>query len=273
MFYKIARFLDNFFEEIKYMVTLVVFFCIAMAVLFFIYWLVFSARLTMPYWLELFVWNVIDFWAQGIKGTPLYREIVPILPVLVCGIFVVITYFLNCFIVFLESNHKLLNQKVEDYKQNIAKKINEELHHDFINELKKNSHMLLKIKISATMHSSYLTAMTDVQVDTDKLEDKLIYSSYDNSLPLQKDNEYLIFSEKRCYDEDYQKTLECNEYSMGLRNVGPTAFILNKTQQDFINISDGIHYGDLKDKYYTCFSQKALDNVNKVSAEIICQYT
>lgn len=173
MFYKIARFIDNFFEEIKYMVTLVVFFCIAMAVLFFIYWLVFSARLTMPYWLELFVWNVIDFWAQGIKGTPLYREIVPILPVLVCGIFVVITYFLNCFIVFLESNHKLLNQKVEDYKQNIAKKINEELHHDFINELKKNSHMLLKIKISATMHSSYLTAMTDVQVDTDKLEDKL----------------------------------------------------------------------------------------------------
>lgn len=107
----------------------------------------------------------------------------------------------------------------------------------------------------------------------DKLEDKLIYSSYDNSLPLQKDNEYLIFSEKRCYDEDYQKTLECNEYSMGLRNVGPTAFILNKTQQDFINISDGVHYGDLKDKYYTCFSQKALDNVNKVSAEIICQYT
>lgn len=107
----------------------------------------------------------------------------------------------------------------------------------------------------------------------DKLEDKLIYNSVDNSLPLQNDNEYLVFSEMRCYDEDYQKTLECNEYSMGLRNVGPTAFILNKTQQEYINISDDIYYKDLKDKYYTCFSQKALDNVNKVSAEIISHYT
>ena len=173
MFYKIAKYLDNFFEEIKYMITLIVFFNIAMAVLFFIYWLVFSARLTMPYWLELFIWNVIDFFAQSIKGTPLYKEIIPVLPVLVSGVFVVVTYFLNCFVVFLENNHERLNKKVEDYKHKIAKKINEELHHDFINELKKNSHMLLKIKIVATMHSSYLTAMTDAQIDTAMLQDKI----------------------------------------------------------------------------------------------------
>ena len=173
MFYKIAKCLDNFFEEIKYMTTLIVFFCISMAVLFFIYWLVFSARLTMPYWLELFIWNIIDFWAQGIKGTPLYQEIIPILPVLVSGIFVVITYFLNCFIVFLEANHEHLNKKVDDYKHELAKKINEELHHDFISELKKNTHMILKIKIAATMNSSYLTALNDVQIDTAKLQEKL----------------------------------------------------------------------------------------------------
>ena len=95
------------------------------------------------------------------------------LPVLVSGVFVVITYFLNCFVVFLENNHERLNKKVEDYKHKIAKKINEELHHDFINELKKNSHMLLKIKIVATMHSSYLTAMTDAQIDTAMLQDKI----------------------------------------------------------------------------------------------------
>ena len=173
MLVKVAKFLDKFFEEIKYMITLVVFFNIAMAVLFFIYWLVFCARLTVPYWLELFIWNVIDFWAQGIKHTPLYNEITTILPVLVSGIFVVITYILNCFIVFLEGNHERLNKKVDDYKRKIEKKINEELHHDFIKELKKNNYMLLKIKIAATLHTSYLTAMTDVQIDTAKLQEKL----------------------------------------------------------------------------------------------------
>ena len=173
MLYKLIKYIDNFFEEIKYSITLVVFFNIAMAVLFFIYWLVFSARLTMPYWLELFIWNIIDFWAQGIKGTLLYQEIIPILPVLVSGIFVVITYFLNCFIVFLESNHEKLNEKVEDYKHDLAKKINDELHRDFIKEIKKNTHLMLKIKIAATMHSSYLTSLTDVQLDTAKLEEKL----------------------------------------------------------------------------------------------------
>ena len=173
MLVKVAKFLDKFFEEIKYMITIVVFFNIAMAVLFFIYWLVFCARLTVPYWLELFIWNVIDFWAQGIKHTPLYNEITTILPVLVSGIFVVITYILNCFIVFLEGNHERLNKKVDDYKRKIEKKINEELHHDFIKELKKNNYMLLKIKIAATLHTSYLTAMTDVQIDTAKLEEKI----------------------------------------------------------------------------------------------------
>ena len=163
MFNKFARFIDKFFEEIKYMITLIVFFNISMAVLLFIYWLVFSAKLTLPYWLELFVWNMIDFWAQGIKDTPMYQEITPILPVLISGVFVILTYFLNCLIVFLESNHEKFNKKVDDYKQHLAKKINEELHHDFINELKKNNYMLLKIKIVAIRHTSYLSEYTDEQ--------------------------------------------------------------------------------------------------------------
>lgn len=173
MFNKFARFIDKFFEEIKYMITLIVFFNISMAVLLFIYWLVFSAKLTLPYWLELFVWNMIDFWAQGIKDTPMYQEITPILPVLISGVFVILTYFLNCLIVFLESNHEKFNKKVDDYKQHLAKKINEELHHDFINELKKNNYMLLKIKIVAIRHTSYLSEYTDEKIDTAKLEEKL----------------------------------------------------------------------------------------------------
>ncbi len=170
---KIAKFVDNFFDEIKYTVSLITFFNIAMAILFFIYWLVFSARLTMPEWLELYIWNIINFFAFAIKDTPLYDEIIQILPVLVSGIFVVITYFFNCFVVFLESNHEKFNKKVENYNRDVTKKVNEELQRDFIAELKKNNYMLVKIKIAAIMHSSYLTAMTDVEVDTAKLEEKL----------------------------------------------------------------------------------------------------
>lgn len=181
MFNKFAKFVDNFFEEIRYMITLIVFFNISMSLLFFIYWLIFSAKLSVPYWLELFIWNMIDFFAQGIKGTPLYTEITPILPVLVSGVFVVITYFLNCFIVFLETNHEMFNKKVDDYKHQIAKKINDELHNDFLKELKKNSYMLLKIKIIATKHTSYLSEYTDENINTSRLEEKL-HSEILNSL-------------------------------------------------------------------------------------------
>lgn len=106
----------------------------------------------------------------------------------------------------------------------------------------------------------------------DKYENELIFRSMDNSMPLKINKEYLIFAEKRDYYEKYQDTLECNEYSLGLKSSAPTAFILNETQTDYININSDLTYADLEDKYYTCFSQEALDNINKVSKEIINEY-
>ena len=60
--------IDKFFDKIKYLLSLIIFVLIAMATLFFIYWLLFSAKIAMPEWFNRFAWSNIDFWAQVIKG-------------------------------------------------------------------------------------------------------------------------------------------------------------------------------------------------------------
>lgn len=170
MFTKFYRVIDKFFEQLKYITSLVIFVLISLSVLLFIYWLVFSAKVVMPDWFNIFVWAIIDFWAKGIKGTPLYNDIIPVLPVLASGIFVIITYFANCFMVFLDNNHQRFDASVENYKQNLAKNINDELHREFINNLKKTNYMLIKLKIIATRQTSYLTALTDEDINTDEIE-------------------------------------------------------------------------------------------------------
>lgn len=170
MFTKFYRLIDKFFEQLKYLTSLVIFVLISLSVLLFIYWLVFSAKIVMPDWFNIFIWSIIDFCAAGIKGTQLYNNIIPILPVLASGVFVIITYFANCFMAFLDNNHERFDAHVENYKQNLAKNINDELHKEFVNNLKKTNYMLIKLKIIATRQTSYLTALTDEDINTDEIE-------------------------------------------------------------------------------------------------------
>lgn len=165
--------IDKFFDKIKYLLSLIIFVLIAMATLFFIYWLLFSAKIAMPEWFNRFAWSNIDFWAQVIKGTPLYKELIPVLPVLVSGVYIILTYFANCLMTFLENNHKRFGQCVEQYKSNLARTINEELHNDFINELKRTTFMMFKIKVAVTKQESYLNALTLDNVDPIQLEDTI----------------------------------------------------------------------------------------------------
>lgn len=165
--------IDKFFDKIKYLLSLIIFVLIAMATLFFIYWLLFSAKIAMPEWFNRFAWSNIDFGAQVIKGTPLYKELIPVLPVLVSGVYIILTYFANCLMTFLENNHKRFGQCVEQYKSNLARTINEELHNDFINELKRTTFMMFKIKVAVTKQESYLNALTLDNVDPIQLEDTI----------------------------------------------------------------------------------------------------
>ena len=103
-------------------------------------------------------------------------------------------------------------------------------------------------------------------------ETELAFNSPDFSMPLKIGREYLIFAEKRDYYIDYQKTLSGNEYSLGLMGMCPTAFVIDDTQEDYADISNDKVYSDIEDLYYLCFSQKALDNINKASNELISYY-
>lgn len=93
----------------------------------------------------------------------------------------------------------------------------------------------------------------------------------DDMLPMKDGMEYLVFAASKDYCAEYQQTLDKNEYSIGLNYV-PTIYILNKTQTEPIDINNDTVYSSLDDKYYLCFSQEALNNVNKVAKQITDYY-
>lgn len=95
------------------------------------------------------------------------------------------------------------------------------------------------------------------------------FISPDNSLPLKAGTEYLIFANKRDYYVDYQKTLDKNEYSLCLSGSFPTAIIVNKIQNEYINISEVEKYSDIKNLYYMCYDKASLDNINEITSQII----
>lgn len=180
--------IDKCFDQFKSVISVIIFTLIALASLFFIYWLVFSAKVIMPDWLNTFIWAVIDFFAQSFKGTPLYKDIIQILPVLASGVFIILTYFANCVLLFLENNHRRFQNSVVNYKINLEKTINEELQKDFKNELMKTNFMVVKIKIAVTKHVSYLNVIDD-GVDPMELEkeiEKLILNEVKSESVIKK---------------------------------------------------------------------------------------
>lgn len=176
MFGKFNRLIDKFFEQLKYATSVVSFVFISLSILFFVYWLIYSANIGLPDWFNLFIWSVIDFLARDIKDTNFYDEVKQILPVFASGVFVLATYFANCFMVFIESNHKHFDESVENYKRKLAKTINEELHSDYINTLKKTSYMLIKLRITAIKQESYIDTSNETDIDTEKVISE-IYSA------------------------------------------------------------------------------------------------
>lgn len=193
--------IDKFFDQFKSVISVIIFTLIALASLFFIYWLVFSANVIMPDWLNNFIWAIIDFFAQNFKGTPLYKDIIPVLPVLTSGVFIILTYFANCALLFLENNHKRFQNTVVNYRINLEKTINEELQKDFKNELKKTSFMVVKIKVAVTKHVSYLTVDDDgidpVQLGKD-IEQAILNAVKSDSIQkkgLSKDSVFFLISD------------------------------------------------------------------------------
>lgn len=164
------RALDKFFIQIKQFLSIVAFAFIALATFYFIYWLIVSAKIMLPDWLNNFAWSIIDFIAFAIKGKPAYESNIPVLPVYTSGVFILLTYLTNCLMDFLDNNHRHFKNYVNVYKSNIEKQINVKLHDDFLKELKKVSYMGIKMKVDVVKHESYLTAGTDDNIDTEALQ-------------------------------------------------------------------------------------------------------
>lgn len=170
MFFKA---IDKFFDEIRNVISAIIFAFIAMSILLFIYWIFYVAKLTMPVWLNSFVWGIIDFLTQWHGDRKSLSEITDILPVLASVFFGFLTYLANCLLLFLEDHHKKYKESVENYKLQLEKTINRELHKDFLKELKKTSFMLVKIKIVVEKQSSYLTVSTDKTLDSRSTEKEI----------------------------------------------------------------------------------------------------
>lgn len=98
---------------------------------------------------------------------------------------------------------------------------------------------------------------------------KIIFVSPDNTLPLKEGKEYLIFANKRDYYDEYQKRLNKNEYSLCLSGCFPTSLIVNETQNEYVNVSQAKNYSDVENLYYMCYNKTSLNNVNNISQKII----
>lgn len=101
---------------------------------------------------------------------------------------------------------------------------------------------------------------------------RLLFNNVDISAPLKVGDSYLIFVNKKEYMEEYQRTLGCNEYCLDIFTDAPTAYVLNKKQTEFIDVSKDKTFSALDGKYYFCFSSQALDKINFIAENIKKHY-
>lgn len=101
--------------------------------------------------------------------------------------------------------------------------------------------------------------------------ERLICDHVGNQMPLIPNHEYLVFVSERDYYEGYKKALGHNEYSISLGLV-PFTYVIDDVQERYMKAEDDLIYSDIKDLYYICFSQKALDHINEISRNIVEEY-
>ena len=170
MFFKV---IDKFFVQIKQIVSFVVMILIALSALTFLYWILKSANVILPAWLENLVTYLCNVFTVAHISPQRSREIQDILPVITSIIIGVITYLANCLMVLLERHHKKYHQAVDKYKNFVQNNVNKQLENDFYSELRKSKLMLVKVKVIAEQKVSYLTALTDEKYDTDSISNQI----------------------------------------------------------------------------------------------------
>lgn len=106
----------------------------------------------------------------------------------------------------------------------------------------------------------------------DDREHSLVYSEFDYSFPLKPDKTYLVFVNKKDYIEEYQGTLDCNEYYLEPFIYHPAIYALDNIQKNFVDLDNDKTLANVEDQHYICFSQEALDHINRFAQEVIDYY-
>lgn len=136
---------------------------------------------------------------------------------------------------------------------------------------KYNAQVLKTVKGDIDEAGKNIVIYHAVWFDNDK-DNSLAFANYDYSFPLKSGKTYLVFTNKRDYMEEYQRTLECNEYYLEPFIYHPAIYALDEPQSDFVNLDSDKTFADVEDQYYICFSQEALDHINKFAQEVIDYY-
>lgn len=105
---------------------------------------------------------------------------------------------------------------------------------------------------------------------TDCENNKLSYfQSVTGNLPLQKGKQYLIFAEELEYEKGYQENLNHKEYRIFDAEIDTFCISDNQTKPLNINAKS---FSEFEGNEYICFTQKGIDNMNKVKQDILNIY-
>ena len=169
------RTIDSLFEQAKKIISGCMFLTLIMSVMFFLYWLIISMRITLPAFINGFFLFWINLVSNAFKDVYFYKNITMLLPLVVSVMFIVLTYLLNCVMVYIEQSHSNYKKYVENYKQNLEKTINMQLRRNFINELTRTNYFLTKMRLQIKTLNSYLHEPLPEE-DCRNLEDRILRS-------------------------------------------------------------------------------------------------
>ena len=103
------------------------------------------------------------------------------------------------------------------------------------------------------------------------IDNEFYFNPIDYHMPMRNNKEYLIFTVKKDYCDEYLDTLNYNEYSLGLNNI-PTSLAIDNQQSRYIDLKKDTIFSSLNDINYICFSNEALEKINDISEKIINHY-
>ena len=165
--------IDTLFLHIKKLIMILVFISLFLSVVYFIYWLIVSMKITLPDAINNILLIPVDFLKSFFKNAPELKDMMFLLPVSVSLVFIILTYILNCVLQYVEFSHRNYQKYVEDYKANLEAKINTQLKKNFVQELEKTEFFATKLKVEAESPKSYLKqSLTDEEKA--ELENKII---------------------------------------------------------------------------------------------------